>query len=90
MYKEDKKNFLEEVRALSESAKRRIVVVATIIIMIVVVYLWSAYFNPLIASTDSSATQTANQSTQVAEGGNVWQNAWTMIKDFGQYNVQPK
>ena len=46
-------NFWEELRSLEEPTKTKILVVATVLVMVVVVYFWMAYFNNLIAGSQT-------------------------------------
>ena len=60
-------SFLEELRALSEPAKKKILVAATVAIMIIVVYFWLAYFNNIIAGVSRPAVALTDQAAQNAQ-----------------------
>ena len=40
--------FLEELRSLEESTKKKVLYISAAVIMIVVIYFWLAYFNSLV------------------------------------------
>jgi hypothetical protein len=55
----DRKNFIEELRSLSEPMKRKILFCATVASMIIVTSLWVAYFNTIVPNAVPVAAQVA-------------------------------
>jgi hypothetical protein len=53
----DQKNFIEELRSLSEPVKRKILFCAAIASMIIVTGLWMAYFNTIVPNAVPAAAQ---------------------------------
>jgi hypothetical protein len=89
-YEENKKSFLEELQALDESTKRKVVVVATIVIMIGVVYLWSGYFNGLVAANGAPANEPAATSAGANWLSGAMQGIGQWFKNPGQYTIHPQ
>ncbi len=69
------KNFIEEIRSLSDPVKRKILFGATAIMMVLVVYLWLAYFNTLVPSAVPITIEqapVATTSTPEASGSGIF------------------
>lgn len=79
MYEENKKSFLEELRSLDESMKRKVAVAATAILMVGVVYIWIGYFDGLVTGISGQPTVADNQ----ASVGSVQQVAGNMNNGSG-------
>jgi hypothetical protein len=65
VFPEEKRSFIEELRALDESAKQKVLVGATMVLMVVVLYFWLAYFNTIVSRSSPQATASAEASTTV-------------------------
>ena len=53
--------FLDKLRATDEGTKTKLIIVATIIIMAIIIYVWLAYFSPLLALVHDSPATDAQQ-----------------------------
>jgi len=63
---EKAKGFLEEVRSLDESIKKKILIGVTAVVMVGVVYVWLGYFNNIIASVPTEAVAAPDDSSSTA------------------------
>ncbi len=64
----ERDNFLEKLRSLSASKKRKIMIFSTVIAMTLVIYLWMAYFNTIVVPSPSFEAATLSSSTASVSG----------------------
>ncbi|HVO28558.1 MAG TPA: hypothetical protein VMT81_01065 [Candidatus Paceibacterota bacterium] len=94
---ENRKTFFEELRSLSEPAKRKILVASTVVIMFAVIYIWLGYFNNLVSISPPTSPATADADAGRNSAGSWWQaigsgiaGAVKELRGPGQYNVKPQ
>ena len=99
----DNKSFIEELRSLSEPAKRKILWIAVAASMVFVMYLWFAYFDTIMANslptttTQASVTATASDMGEpglvalfATAAGSLWQAIGNQAQDVASALKNPR
>ena len=95
-------NFLHQLQALPDPAKKKVLIGTTAALMIIVVYFWLAYFNNLLAgisqpvAVDSDAQQLSGTASSESAGesistqvGNLFSGIANIFRSPQQYIVKP-